>query len=115
MRHVILSSIVAAFAVMAAPLAANAQSLPGQPSAERGEQLVNKLCAVCHIQKPGGPILQGKADVPTFPEIARIEGQSRERIIGAIVLPAHPMPQIMVNRQEMSDIAAYILSLKKSD
>ena len=71
-----------------------------------------RVCAVCHIPQPGGPLLQGTADIPTFPEIARKEGQTADLIVGAIILPSHPMPQIVLTRDQMADIAAYVLSLR---
>ena len=38
--------------------------------------------------------------------------QSPERIAGRIVVPHPPMPQIEVTRNEIRDLAAYIMSLK---
>lgn len=102
----------AALWTIAGHVAANAQSVPGQPDPARGESLARRLCAVCHIPEPGAPRLQGTADVPTFPEIARKKGQSADRITGRIIMPTHPMPQIPLTRDQMADIAAYILSLK---
>ena len=93
--------------------AASAQTLPGQPDAAQGEGLAQKVCAVCHIPQQGAPRLQGTADIPTFGEIARKSGQSAERITGAIILPAHPMPQIALTKDQMNDIAAYTMSLKQ--
>lgn len=89
-----------------------AQTLPGQADAERGAELTERLCANCHIPEEGAPRLQGTADVPTFPEIARKQGQTAERISGAIIMPAHPMPQIPLTKSQIDDVVAYIMSLK---
>jgi mono/diheme cytochrome c family protein len=102
----------AALWTLAGYVAADAQSVPGEPDPARGDKLAHRLCAVCHIPEEGAPRLQGTADVPTFPEIARMKGQSAERITGRIILPTHPMPQISLTTKQMEDIAAYILSLK---
>lgn len=93
--------------------AAAAQQLPGQPDAAKGESLARRLCAICHIPEAGAPRLQGSADIPTFGEIAQKEGLSAEWIVNRIILPVHPMPNIILTRDEMKDIAAYILKLKR--
>lgn len=104
---------IAAAVFLALSLPVMAQQVPGKPSAKRGSDLAQKLCAVCHIPKADAPRLQGTADIPTFPEIAAKDGQTVERITGRIIMPAHPMPQIALSRDQMADIAAYILSLKQ--
>lgn len=94
--------------------AAAAQQLPGQPDAAEGKSLAQRLCVTCHIPEAGAPQLQGSADIPTFSEIAQKEGQSAERIASRIILPSHPMPNIFLSRDEMRDIAAYILRPKSA-
>ena len=112
MRKLALS-VALVFSVLAGSSAFAAdQVTPGEPDPEKGEALAKRVCAVCHIPQPGAARLGGTADIPTFPEIARIEGQSAERIIGRIIMPTHPMPQIVLTRDQMTDIAAYIMSLK---
>ncbi|HWK33211.1 MAG TPA: cytochrome c [Hyphomicrobium sp.] len=82
------------------------------PDAKTGKQIAEKLCVGCHIV---GPIAEGTvpADVPSFMRIANEPGQSAERIAGAIVIPHPPMPTIHLTREEIGDVAAYILTLKK--
>ena len=93
-----------------------AQPVPGKPDPKRGLELAAKLCSNCHAGK-GIPTQSGgqQADVPTFPEIAKRSGQTAERIHGILVMPRHPMPTIPLTRNEMADLAAYILSLKTDD
>lgn len=100
------------FGVAAGCTPALSQAIPGKPDAGRGEVLAQKLCATCHIPDGNAARLQGTADVPTFPEIATAQGQTTERIIGKLVIPAHPMPTIPLTRDHMADLAAYIMSLK---
>ncbi len=102
----------AALALGLAGTAALAQQLPGQPDPAKGAELTKALCSNCHIDDPNAPRLQGSADIPSFVEIARRQGQSAERIAGKIIFPNHPMPSITLTRDQMTDIASYILSLK---
>ena len=108
-----LPLFAAAALLFAATVPVLAQQVPGRPSPERGEELARKLCANCHIPAEGQPRMQGTADVPTFPEIAR--RQTADGIKAALIMPGHPMPQIQLTRAEMDDLAAYILSLRESD
>jgi mono/diheme cytochrome c family protein len=94
---------------------AQAQKIPGQPHAETGAALAQKLCTNCHLIGAAGQQTSASADVPSFKEIANLKGQSRERIMTAIALPAHTMPMIELTREETSDLAEYILSLKTAD
>ena len=107
-----VKTALAALAVAVSGTAGLAQQLPGQPDPAKGAELTKKLCSTCHISDPNAPRLQGTADVPTFREIARRDGQSLERITGKIMMPNHPMPSITLTRDQMADIASYILGLK---
>lgn len=82
------------------------------PDAKTGKQIAEKLCVGCHIV---GPTAEGTvpADVPSFMRIANEPGQNAETIAGAIVIPHPPMPTIHLTREEIGDVAAYILTLKK--
>jgi hypothetical protein len=52
--------------------------------------------------------------VPSFNEIANKDGQTAGAIMAHIMLPKHPMPTIPLTQDELSDLAAYILSMRKS-
>lgn len=102
-------SVVLAGAAIATPVSAQVVD----PS--RGHELAERLCAVCHnvASTPGAPVA---ADIPSFFTIANRAGQSRDRLIGAIILPPHPaMPTVSFTTSEMRDVVAYILSLKVND
>jgi cytochrome c len=82
------------------------------PDAKSGRKIAEKLCVGCHIV---GAEAAGKtvpADVPSFARIASKPGQTAQGIAGAIVVPHPPMPQIQLTREEIGDVAAYILTLK---
>jgi mono/diheme cytochrome c family protein len=85
--------------------------VPVQPNPEHGKELAERLCTNCHLV---GAAQQQHAnvDVPSFHEIANQSGQTAGAIMAHIVLPKHPMPQIPLEKNEMADLAAYILSLR---
>lgn len=82
-----------------------------RPSAESGLELARTFCKTCHIiaadsneTTPVGP--------PSFPSIANKPGQTAERIIGALVAPHPPMPDMHLTNDEMHDIIAYLDTLR---
>lgn len=83
------------------------------PDAKTGKQIAEKLCVGCHIVGAEAAGASVPADVPSFARIANVPGQTAQAIAGAIVIPHPPMPQIQLTREEIGDVAAYILTLKK--
>jgi mono/diheme cytochrome c family protein len=88
-----------------------AAKIPGQPDPEHGKRLAESLCSNCHLIGAGTQE-HVNADVPSFREIANIKGQTTGDLIAHIILPKHPMPQIPLTREELADLAAYIISLR---
>ena len=86
--------------------------ITSKPDPKQGKVLAEKLCTNCHLV--GGAVQQehANADVPSFPEIANLEGQTAGAITARIMLPKHPMPTIPLTKAELADLAAYILSLR---
>jgi mono/diheme cytochrome c family protein len=76
-----------------------------QPDPVKGKVLAEKLCTNCHL-------VGSAQQVPSFPEIANLEGQTAGAITARIMLPKHPMPTIPLTKAELADLAAYILSLR---
>jgi hypothetical protein len=89
---------------------ASAQQVPGMPDAAKGQALAERLCTNCHLVAPGQE--HANVDVPSFREIANREGQTAGAVTARIILPNHPMPQIPLDKAELADLAAYILSLR---
>jgi mono/diheme cytochrome c family protein len=91
--------------------AAAAQSLDGA-DVVNGERLARALCVNCHRVAPdgAGTVL---ADVPGFAEVANRQGMTREAIQSYVLSPHPAMPQIQFTRDELSDISAYIMSLRE--
>lgn len=93
-------------------LSAGTAAAQVHPDAKTGKKVAEKLCVGCHIvgaQAAGATV---PADVPSFARIANKPGQTAQAIAGAIVVPHPPMPQIQLTREEIGDVAAYILTLK---
>jgi mono/diheme cytochrome c family protein len=80
--------------------------------AKNGRHIAQKLCVGCHIVGPQAAGASVSADVPSFQSIADKPGQDAAGIAGAIVVPHPPMPQIQLTREEIGDVAAYILTLR---
>jgi cytochrome c len=82
------------------------------PDAKTGKAIAEKLCVGCHIVSAAAAGAAMPSDVPPFATIANKPGQTAQAIAGAIVIPHPPMPQIQLTREEIGDIAAYILTLR---
>ena len=83
---------------------------PGDPAA--GRALAGQLCSSCHLVGPEqrGPVPDG---VPSFMAIAARPGTMEDHLLGVLVSPPHPaMPAPPLDRRQMRDVAAYILSLR---
>ena len=78
----------------------------------KGKELAKQLCANCHLVDSQQQ--QANVDVPSFNEIANKDGQTAGAIMAHIMLPKHPMPAIQLTQDELSDLAAHILSMRKS-
>ncbi len=85
------------------------------PDAKTGHQIASKLCTGCHIVDREAASATVSADVPSFEAIANKPGQTAETIAGRIVIPHPPMPKIQLTREEIGDVAAYIMTLRKTD
>lgn len=85
--------------------------MDGDPGA--GEQVAARECIGCHgIASARGSTVKG-VYVPSFSEIAGRPGQSKESLQSFLSIPRHPMPGLMLREDEMRNVVAYILSLKR--
>jgi mono/diheme cytochrome c family protein len=85
-----------------------------QPDPVSGKALAQRLCTNCHLVGTGDQ-KNANPDVPSFPEIANLPEQTAGAVAARIMLPKHPMPQIPLTKAELSDLAAYILSLRDTE
>lgn len=111
-----------AFGAMVLAMALQSGGANGKPAAvvstpdpERGLQLASKLCSNCHNVDSRDDMVQSAGSASSFASAANRPGQTPERLEGYMLEPPHPaMPQVQLSREEIRDIAAYILTLKKS-
>jgi mono/diheme cytochrome c family protein len=88
--------------------AAQAQSIgsPGQ-----GLTLARAQCADCHLvdKVPGR---SPNAAAPTFEGIANTQGMTSAALTAALRTSHDTMPNVIIKGSDISDLVAYILSLK---
>jgi mono/diheme cytochrome c family protein len=104
---------ILAIPVLLATEHALAGPVTSEPDPFRGKALAQQLCSNCHLVDDRQQ--QINADIPSFNEVANKEAQTAGTIMAHIALPKHPMPTIPLTRSELADIAAYILTMRKSD
>jgi mono/diheme cytochrome c family protein len=91
--------------------AAQAQSI-GNP--RQGLRLARVQCAECHLVEKG----QGESPdpaAPTFEHIANISGMTSMALTAALRTSHGTMPNVIIPSSDISDLVAYILSLKDGD
>ncbi len=109
------SALLAGLVIAGASLFSGAVLAQIHPDAKTGHVIASKLCTSCHIVGAEAANATMPADVPTFEVIANQPGQTAEKIAGRIVIPHPPMPTINLTRQEIGDVAAYIMSLRQKN
>lgn len=81
----------------------------GDPS--RGLAYARVNCAECHAVEPTER-MSPFFDVPAFREVANTPGISELALISFFQTPHPTMPDLVVPSADISDLVAYILSLK---
>ena len=81
---------------------------------ERGLALARQACSECHaIEK--AQARSPNAAAPRFESIANIPGMTAIALSVALQTSHRTMPNVILNADELSDIIAYILSLKRGN
>jgi mono/diheme cytochrome c family protein len=77
-----------------------------------GRHLAENWCSSCHVV---GPTTQQATSngVPTFAAIARMKSTTVLSLRAFLQTPHPPMPDLHLSRDEIDDIATYILSLRQ--
>jgi mono/diheme cytochrome c family protein len=109
------SALLAGLAIVATSFIGNEVHAQVHPDAKTGHTIASKLCTGCHIVDAKAASATVPADVPSFEEIANQPGQTAEKVAGRIVIPHPPMPTINLTREEIGDVAVYIMSLRKQN
>jgi mono/diheme cytochrome c family protein len=108
-----LAPSLVAIAVLVGSLPALAAAVGDQIDVSRGEALARSWCAECHAVGRGQQESPRKG-VPSFTTVAR-QLLNSEAAVHAFLTTPHPsMPNIKLTRDQLGDIADYILSLKEA-
>jgi mono/diheme cytochrome c family protein len=75
-----------------------------------GKDIATRWCASCHLVEKG----QAKAtdQAPPFSYLARTPDFDQNKLAFLLLLPHPSMPQVSLNRAEISDLADYIRTLR---
>lgn len=103
-----LTAAMIALAVTAAPAAA--QTEPGDPLA--GQRLAETWCANCHQVGRGAPGPATDAAAP-LEAVARMPSTTSMSLRVFLQTPHANMPDYRLTRDELDDIVAYILTLRR--
>jgi len=91
-------------------VSASGQSV-GDP--RTGFRLAQAQCADCHFVEKG----LGRSPVPAAPSfeyVANIPGMTSMALTAALRTPHATMPDVVIKGSDISDLVAYILSLKRN-
>lgn len=80
-------------------------------SAERGRIYAQDRCASCHGVSPGAASRNSAA--PTFEALANRPDMSRFALTVLLQQPHRDMPNLMVAREDVADLAAYLETLRQ--
>lgn len=79
--------------------------------AANGKVLAEKWCASCHLVSPDQA--KASADAPPFASIARRPDEDIDRLAFFLLDPHPVMPNFNLSRDQITDVVAYIRSLKE--
>lgn len=94
-----------AAAIVLSAGAAHAQEI------EAGRRVALTSCSSCHLVDPAGQN-SGSDAVPTFASIAQMPSTTTASLAAFLSTPHGGMPDFILNRSEIQDVSAYILSLR---
>jgi len=94
-----------------APAPAPVQQVEVAPAAYRGAAVAGQVCAQCHDVGQGAAAQQA-VGAPDFRDIAGRESSTAEGLAGWMAANHPKMPNYLFSGGEVSDLAAYIMSLR---
>jgi mono/diheme cytochrome c family protein len=89
-----------------------AASQPLDPAVYRGSAFARQVCVQCHDVGAGGGPAVNNVGAPAFATIASRDGMTANHIVEWMVSSHPTMPTYMLNEAAITDIAAYIMSLR---
>ena len=105
------------FRPLAAAAVLLAAGLPTRAGAQdsdvmAGDRLAHNLCVNCHVVDTRSPVLRTDR-VPSFAWIANQEGETATSITVWLTISNERMPNYTLTDDEIRQVAAYIMSLRK--
>ncbi|MBL8566490.1 MAG: cytochrome c [Hyphomicrobiaceae bacterium] len=97
-----------------APAATHAGPSETSAEIEKGRQLAERMCAICHLN-PGQGEKTAASSIPGFAAVANRPGQTIEGIVAWLASVPPMMPNHHLSGDERVSLAAYILSLSVQD
>jgi mono/diheme cytochrome c family protein len=80
--------------------------------AAAGQNLAETWCSTCHVVAPR-PQRGASTGAPTFTAIARMKSTTPLSLRAFLQTPHSLMPDLHLSRDEIDDLTAYILSLRR--
>jgi cytochrome c553 len=102
-----IRTVVASVLLVGAAIPAHAQDA----DAESGRRLAERLCARCHLN-PGQGEKTAAGEIPGFKAVANRPQQDVNGIVQWLRSIPPMMPNHHLTRQEMDELAAFIMSLR---
>jgi mono/diheme cytochrome c family protein len=108
-----VSPTIIALVIAGAILPAMADTTgPVNPDVTEGERLAHTLCINCHVVDTHGPAIRTDR-VPSFSWIANQEGLTSTTLPVWLSKSHERMPDFNLTRDEIREVSAYILSLRR--
>jgi mono/diheme cytochrome c family protein len=86
----------------------------GQARAQdEGRVIAEKWCAGCHAVGPIAGKTASDGGAPSFYDVAQMKSTTAPALTVFLSTPHGGMPDYSLTRQEIRDVSAYILSLRK--
>ncbi len=96
-----------------ASLAANAQGSAQMGDLNTGRSFALQTCTPCHVVSPRQLAPPRFAVAPSFQSIADLPSTTSLSLQTFLVTPHPTMPNLVLSADEVGNVVAYILSLKK--
>ena len=108
-----IGSLIGAIGVIAFSLIAGAASAQ-QASKSAGLDVARRICSECHaVERRRGS--SPNLDAPSFRRIAKTRGMTANFLSVEIRRAHEIMPNLNLNANELRDVMAYILSLRRAN
>ncbi len=104
--------VAAALILLGAGAASPALAQPEPGDARSGQRLAATWCANCHRIAEGGPGPASDA-APSFPAIAGMPSSTSMSLRVFLQSPHANMPDYRLTREQIDDLVAYMLSLRR--